>query len=281
MNSIKKTTLDYICIVAGSFVLAFSINFFLVPQKISTGGVSGVGTVLLYVFNIPLSVTVLALNALLFLFGYKFLKKSSLVKTVSGIVFLSVFLEFTKPFGAYSDDIFIASVFGGIIAGIGVGLTISREASTGGSDFAALMLRRFFPHVSLARIILVIDFFVIILSGVIFKNYTVMLYSLVSLYIGTKVADMILVSGDYAKSVMIISDKTDEISEFILSDMNRGVTGIYSRGYYKKSDGMMLMCIVRSKEIPRLLNKIKQIDFNSFIIISEVREVHGAGFRKI
>jgi len=281
MKNAKKFIIDYLFIIFGSFLIAFATNYFLIPQKISAGGLGGIGTVLLYVFDIPISVTVFLLNIVLFLMGYKILNKSSLTKTIAGIFFLSVFLELTSVFGVYSDDILISSVFGGLLVGIGVGFTVSKEASTGGSDFAALMLHRIFPHISLARIILIIDFFVIVIAGIIFKNYTVSFYSLISLYISSKIADAILVRGDYAKSVYIISDCSEKISEFIINEMNRGVTGIYSRGYYKNKDSIMLMCIVRSKEIPRLLNNIKLIDNEAFLIVSEVREVRGAGFKKI
>lgn len=280
MTNIKKTIIDYFYIALGSFILAFGINFFLVPHKISTGGVSGIGTVLYYIFDIPLSVTTLVINLLLFFFGYKTLKKSSIAKTIAGIVFLSVFLYLTEFFGSYSDDMLIASVFGGILVGVGVGLAVLKDASTGGSDFAALMLNKLMPHISVASFILLIDTIVIVASGIVFKNYTIMFYSVISLYISSKVTDFIMVSGDYAKSVYIISKNNDEIAREVMDDMERGVTGIYSKGCYNNDDNMMLMCIVKSKEIPKLLEKVKRLDNNAFTIISEVREVHGEGFKE-
>lgn len=281
MKNIKKTIIDYLYIAIGSFVLAFAINYFLVPCKISTGGVSGVGTVMYYLFNIPLSVTTLLINVVLFVFGYRMLKKSSVVKTAFGILFLSVFLEVTKYFGTYNEDILIASVFGGILVGVGVGLTVWRDASTGGSDFAALMLNKLMPHVSVAVFILIIDAVVIIASGFAFENYTITFYSVISLYISSKVTDFIMVRGDWAKSVYIIS-KTHhrEIAKEIITDMERGVTGIYSKGFYNDDESMMLMCIVKSREIPKLIEKVKRIDKRAFTIISEVREVHGEGFKE-
>lgn len=281
MKNYKTLISDYIFIAAGSFVLAFAINSFLLPIKISTGGVSGVATILYYVANIPLSLTVFLVNIVLFFLAYKKLNKSSLVKTAAGVVFLSLFLEITEYFSFKINDIFISSVFGGILTGVGIGFTVLKNASTGGSDFAALIIHKSFPHFSLAKIILVIDFAIVLISGIIFKNYIITFYSLVSLYISSVVADRILVSGDYAKSVFIISHKNQDIADIILKDMNRGATGIYSKGYYNNKDSTMLMCIVRSKEIPHLLNRIKEIDSNSFIIISDVRQVHGRGFKSM
>lgn len=279
MSKAKKIIIDYLYIAIGSFILAFGINYFLVPMKISTGGVSGVGTVLYYFFDIPLSVTTLAINALLFVMGFWMLKKSSILKTVAGILFLSLFLEITEKFGSYTEDMLIASIFGGILVGAGVGMTVMRDASTGGSDFAALMINKIIPHVSVATIIMVIDGIVIAASGIAFEDYTIMFYSVISLYIASKVTDFLMVRGDWAKSVYIISEKHESIAKEIIEDMDRGVTGIYGKGIYNDKDRMLLMCIVKSREIPKLLEKIKRLDDKAFTIISEVREVHGEGFK--
>lgn len=279
MNRAKRVIIDYLYIAVGSFVLAFAINYFLVPMKISTGGVSGVGTILYYFFNIPLSVTTLIINAVLFISGYRMLKRSALVKTIAGIAFLSLFLEVTRIFGEYKEDMLIAAVFGGLLVGIGVGLTVWKDASTGGSDFAALMLHKMIPHVSVAAIIMIIDGIIIAASGFAFENYTIMFYSVISLYIASKVTDFIMVRGDWAKSVYIISKKHECIAKEIIENMDRGVTGLYGKGIYNDEDRLLLMCIVRSREIPKLLETVKRIDPRAFTIISEVREVHGEGFK--
>lgn len=281
MEKVKKILIDYSYIAVGSFILAFAITFFLVPCKISTGGVSGFATVVYYVSAIPLSLTVFTVNILLFVIGYRTLQKSSIAKTIAGIVFLSLFLEITAKFGQYSEDVFIASVFGGILVGVGVALPVMKNASTGGSDFAGLMLNKKFPHISVATFILIIDTIVILSSGIVFEDYTITFYSVVSLYISTIVTDRIIVSGNFAKSVFIISDKYSEIAVSIMNDMRRGVTGIYSYGCYQKKDSSMLMCIVRNREIPFLMEKIKSFDRNAFTVISEVREVHGEGFSEV
>ena len=279
MSRMKKIIMDYLYIAIGSFILAFGINYFLVPMKISTGGVSGVGTVLYYFFDIPLSVTTLSINAVLFVMGFKMLRKSSILKTVAGIVFLSLFLEITSRMGTYTEDMLIASIFGGILVGVGVGLTVMRDASTGGSDFAALMIKKAVPHVSVAVIIMIIDGIIIAASGFAFANYTITFYSVISLYIAGKVTDFLMVRGDWAKSVYIISEKHNEIAKKIIEDMDRGVTGIYGKGIYNDKDRMLLMCIVKSREVPGLIETVKKLDNKAFTIISDVREVHGEGFK--
>ncbi|MBR0277299.1 MAG: YitT family protein [Clostridia bacterium] len=276
----KKLFIEYAYIIAGSFILAFGINFFLVPIKISTGGVSGIATILFHVFKIPLSITTLVINLVLFAFGYKTLDKSSIIKTLAGIVLLSAFLQLTSYWGSYSDDMMIASIFGGVLVGVGVGLAVLKDASTGGSDFAAIMLHKKIPYISVATFILIIDATIIVTSGIVFRDYTIMFYSVLSLYISTKVTDLILVRGDFAKSVYIISEKSDEISQKIMSGLVRGVTGIYSKGLYNSSDRMMLLCVVKSPELPKLMEIVKAIDKNAFVIVSEAREVLGEGFKK-
>lgn len=278
---LKKMLKEYFFVALGSLILAFAINFFLVPLKISTGGVSGLATIVYYVFHIPLSITTLVINIVLFFFGYKTLKKDSVFKTIFGIISLSLFLEITSRMPAYSDDIVVASVFGGILVGLGVGITVLFEGSTGGSDFAALIFHRIFPYVPVATFILLIDSAVIILSGIVFSDYTIMFYSVISLYISTKVTDYILVRGDVAKSVYIVSKKNEELAEEIMTDLERGVTGIYGRGLYYKEDNMILLCILKSQEVPLLLDKIKKKDPSAFAIISDVREVRGNGFKTV
>ncbi len=277
----KKKLADYSVIILGTFILAFGVNFFLVPVKISTGGAGGVAMALYHLFHIPVWVTTLTLNLILLVLGFRTMKKESLIKILVGILFLSLFLRLTEVFGAYGEDRLICAVFGGALAGLGVGLSVLKEGSTGGSDLAAMMLHRSIRHISLATFILMIDAGVILASGFIFGDVTIMFYSVLSLYISSKVTDFILVRGDFAKSIYIISEKSDEIAFCILSDLDRGVTGIYSKGCYSDREQMMLMCIVKSKEVPKILNKVKQVDVGAFVIVSEVREVRGDGFKEI
>lgn len=197
--TLKKRIAEYFFVALGSFILAFAINFFLVPLKISTGGVSGAATVIYYVLNIPLSVTTLVLNIALFFFGYKTLKYDSVFKTIAGIVFLSLFLHLTSKMGNYHEDILISSIFGGILVGIGVGITVLYDGSTGGSDFAALIFHKVFPKISVATYILLIDSGVILVSGIVFRDYTVMFYSLISLYISTRFTNYIITHGTVFK----------------------------------------------------------------------------------
>lgn len=288
MQKLKIIITEYLYAAIGSFILAFAISYFHAPFSISTGGVSGVAITMETLFKIPKPVSTLIINLILFGFGFKTLKKSDILKTVVGIFMLSGFLAITDQMTVYlhsigvnfGNDIFISTIFGGMLVGVGVGLTILVNASTGGSDFAAIMLHKIIPHIGVAAFILAIDTTVIVASGLAIGDISLMFYSAISLYISTKVTDFILVRGDFAKSVYIISKKSAEIAEEIMHDMKRGVTGIYSKGFYYNTDTTMIMCIIKSREIPILLSKVKKHDRSAFVVVSDVREVHGEGFKE-
>ncbi|MBQ8758484.1 MAG: YitT family protein, partial [Clostridia bacterium] len=141
-------------------------------------------------------------------------------------------------------------------------------------------LHKLVPHVSVASFILLIDLAVIAVSGIIFADYTLMFYSVIALFLASKVTDYILVLGNFAKCLFILSEKHSEISAYIMKDLGRGVTGISSNGLYTGKSSMMLMCIVTGKEVPKVVSAVKNIDRNAFTVISDVREVHGEGFIK-
>lgn len=275
---IGRAIWDWGLIAVGCAILALGMSTFMVPNRISSGGVGTLSTVLLYLFDLPLSVTTIAINAVLLLLGFRYLTKKAIVRTVIGVLLFSAFLELCAYFPVYTEDVLMATLGGGVLVGLGVGLVVRQDGSTGGSDFAALMLRRFFPHLSTARLILLIDCAIIALSGLVFRSLTVTLYSLVSMFVCSKVADLVLLHGTEAKSVYILSDKAEEISSLVIRDFSRGVTGVYSRGVYSERDRMMLLCVVSPKEMPRLIRAVRQLDHAAFIIISDVREVVGEGF---
>ena len=280
MKKAKPYILDFSFILVGCFVLALGINVFLAPNMISSGGISSVGTILLHLFGVDLWITNLVANLVLFLLGFRFLGKYAVLKTTAGILFLSAFLWLTDFFPKFSEDMILATVVGGVLVGLGVGLMVRRDGSTGGSDFAALMIKRFLPHISIANLILVMDCAVIILSGIVFKSVTVTIYSVIAMYISSKVTDWVVLRGDAAKSVQIISSKNEEIAQMIMRDFERGVTGVHCKGMYTEKEGLMLLCLVSPKELPRLANAVRKIDPASFMVIGDAREVLGEGFKE-
>ncbi|MGN1121205.1 MAG: YitT family protein [Eubacteriales bacterium] len=275
----KKFLAEQTSIAAGAFLLAVGVNVFLAPNKISAGGISSVGTVLLYLFGIKMSVTTLLFNAVLFAVGYKFLGKRTVLKSIAGILYLSLFLEVTLLLPSYTQDLFIGTLLGGVFMGAGVGLVVKKGASTGGSDFAALILGRFFPHVSPARFILCIDGIIILAAGIVFRSFTVTAYSALALYVSSKVTDALLVLGDKAKVLYVLSEKNEEIAREIMEHFQRGVTAIYGKGMYSGKNTVMLYCVLSPKQLPHVIRFIRTIDSSAFVVIHDAVEVLGEGFK--
>lgn len=277
----KKMLTDFVILTTGCMLLAVSINVFLVPYKISAGGISAIGTILLYLFGIKMSLTNLIFNVALFIFGYKYLGKGAVIKTALGIILLSVFLEITSYIPQYTENEIISVLSGGILMGAGVGMIVKIGASTGGSDFAGLILKKFLPHISLARLILIIDVVIVIISGIVFKSYTVTVYSLITLFVSSLITDKIITLGDNAKMLQIFSKENKKISNHILNQFERGVTGVRCIGMYTHEESRMLLCVITPKELPIYMNMIKNYDEEAFVIVSNVHEVIGEGFKRI
>lgn len=281
MRKTKIAVIEYFFIISGSFVLALGVNIFMLPNKISAGGISSVGTIFRYLFGVKISITSLICNGILFFFGYKNLGKTAVVKTLFGILMFSLFLELTSNFSAYTDNEMIAAISGGALMGLGVGMTVREGASTGGSDFAGMILKKALPYAPLARLIMMIDLIIVIISGIVFKSFTVTFYSIVGLYISYLLTDKVLTWGEDAKMIGIFSDKAEKIAKYILDNYERGVTGVRCVGMYSKRESCMLMCVVSSKQLSDYLALIKDIDEKAFVIIGDVHEVLGEGFKSL
>ena len=277
----KKLITDLMFLTVGCILLSVSINVFLVPYKISAGGISAIGTILLYLFGIKMSLTNLIFNIALFIFGYKYLGKGAVLKTALGIILLSAFLEITSYVPQYTENEIISVLSGGILMGAGVGMIVKIGASTGGSDFAGLILKKFLPHISLANLILIIDVVIVSISGIVFKSYTVTVYSLIALFVSSVITDKIITLGNNAKMLLIFSKENIKISIHILNQFERGVTGVCCMGMYTDEESRMLLCVITPKELPIYMNMIKDYDKEAFVIVSDVHEVIGEGFKKI
>ncbi len=280
MKRVSHYLTDSLYLIIGTFLAAVGIFCFLTPNKLSVGGVSAIGTVLFHLWGINLSVTTILLNGILFIFGYRILGKTALLKTVLGIVLLSAFLELAAFLPVFVGDTLVAAVVGGALVGVGVGLVVRRGASTGGSDFLAFIFKRFFPHISLADFILIIDCSIVLLSGLVFRQIDVTVFSVLSLYLSSKVTDSIITMGTAAKTVTIISEQHETIAEYILHDCKRGATALLGRGMFSGQETPLLWCVVTPKEVPLLIAAIRQIDHHAFITVQDTKEVFGNGFHK-
>ncbi|AKX93066.1 membrane protein [Moorella thermoacetica] len=273
----RKAWADYLGITAGTLVTALGLVLFLVPNRIAAGGVSGLATVLHYVFGWPVGLTMLVLNIPLFLAGLKVLGLEFGLKTLYGTIILSVFTDTLALWlHAPTSNTLLASLYGGLLSGVGMGIVFRSGGSTGGTDLAALLFRHYL-HISAGMGLLMVDALVISLADLVF-NVELALYALVALFLTSRAIDAIQEGGGYARAALIISDKAEEIARRVLVELDRGVTGLAGRGYYTRQEREVLLVVVQRAEVSRLKDLVASIDPEAFVIVSNVHEVLGEGF---
>lgn len=267
-------------VILGCALTAAGLNFFLIPGCIAAGGVSGVATILENLFKIKAALTVFALNIPILISAWIFKGKNTFFKAMVGSFLLSIFLEILSfvPFRVY--DLLLCAVGGGALTGLGMGMVFKSDFSTGGTDVLALLLQLRYPYLPIGTLLMFADGAVIVTSGILFHSVEICIYACIALFIAVKLIDFIVVGTDFAKAVMIISPKTEEISKDVLSILDRGVTGLQSRGMYGGNHGTMLLCVIRKNQIVKLKSIVEKHDKNAFLIVSDVTEVIGEGFRK-
>ncbi|MBX4261459.1 YitT family protein [Clostridium estertheticum] len=279
----NENIFNYVYIIIGATILAAGVNMFFANLKLVTGGVSGLAIVIEYLsiknygVDIPLWFTNMVVNVTLLAIAIKLKGRAFVGKSMFASAYLSFALFYTSFIPVPKVDLLIASIFGGVFVGIGLGFVLRASASTGGTDLAANIIKVYLKNVPIAKIILVIDSTIILLGAFVFGIEKAM-YALISTYIVSKVIDSILEGINFSKAVFIISDYSNEIAEVLMKDLNRGVTGIHAKGMYSKGEKQVLFVVVGKDEIVPLQKMVKEIDTKAFITIADVREVLGEGF---
>lgn len=278
----KKFFLDMFVILLGSFISGLSYSLFLVHLNIVPGGISGISMILNYLFSTPIGLFTFILNIPIFLLGWKILGRTFAFRTIIGLVLSTFFIDFQiyfLKFPIITEDKLLGSIFGGILLGVGLGIIFLGNASTGGTDVVGQIVNKY-TNFSIGMGIMFIDVIIISVAAFAFKQLEAALYGYLCLYISSQVIDFILEGSDYARGAYIISLKQKEISERILKDMNRGVTLLKGRSVFRDVDVDVIFTVVTKKEIPKLRRVVNETDPNSFMIISQVHEVLGRGFRR-
>ncbi len=286
----------YFLITFGAAITALAINIFLVPYKIAPGGLSGLATVIFYLSGgrFPVGTVMLIINIPLFIMGYKFIGRHFFIRTLYGTIMLSVIIDLTESYsavlakkilvngvGTSAPDILLYSIIGGFVSGIGLGIVLKMEATTGGTELAAKLLNKPIKNLTIGQILLGIDALIIVFAIIAFNSVLIGLYSLVSLFITTKVIDAMVEGVDYARAVLIISEQQEEIAKKVITEMDRGVTELKGRGVYSGKDKNVLLCVLSRNEIQHLKEIVHALDSDAFMILADVREVLGEGFNGV
>ncbi|KEO81597.1 YitT family protein [Tumebacillus flagellatus] len=271
--------LDYLYITLGSLLVGLAVTWVFVPNKTVTGGVTGISILLYYLFGWKVSITSLCINIPLFWAGFRFLGgREFALKTLYGILALTLWLQFLEPLKQHplTENTLLASIYGGLLLGAGLGIVFRGRATTGGTDLAARLVQNY-TGISAGTLLLVIDGSIITAAGVIFGIERV-LYALISLFITSKTIDLVQQGVAVGKVSYIITDREEEVRQAILFSLMRGCTKMQSYGGFTGVERPMLMTVVSRAEVSRLKELVRQIDPRAFVIVSDVQEVLGEGF---
>lgn len=283
MKKNKDILIQYIGLIMACMIMAVGLNMFLVPKTIAPGGLSGLSVVISKLTGFPVSNILFMISTPLLLFSVKILGKKDAIKTFIGMAILTLSLKVTEPLSTISltDNTLLAAISGSILVGLSLGILFRIDASTGGTDLIALMLNRIIPSIPVSKCLSMIDGTVVVLAGVVNMNFETGLYSAIALYIMVKIIDTITAGFDYAKAFFIITEKKDVLQEAII-ELNRGITILDAKGGYTNEDKNVMLVVVNQKKQEVALKKmVKELDEKSFIIVTDVYEVLGKGFKSI
>ncbi|TEB04317.1 hypothetical protein Psch_04043 [Pelotomaculum schinkii] len=275
-----KTVYEIAGVSLGVLLVALGLDMFLIPNKIAAGGVSGIATILHYLVGAPVGAAILALNIPLFAMGIYRLGLRFGFRSLYGTITLSLAVDLLAPaLPVPTNDILLASLFGGVLTGLGMGLVFRHRGTTGGTDLAAAVLRTY-TGVNIGQLLFLVDGAVVLAAGVAFRSAELAMYALITIFITAWLIDVVQEGISYAKAFLIISERPDEIAEAILAGLDRGATAWPAQGVYTGARREVLLSVVDRAEVTRLKEIVHGVDPRAFVILADVHEVLGEGFKE-
>lgn len=279
MNKTKEIVTRIFYIILGSLLNAIAINAFIIPHKLLSGGVAGIGIIIQYLSNIPVGYIILILNVPIFIIGLKKIDRDFVVFSLIGMISLSFFLVITigisKRFMV--NDILLSSIYGGVISGLGSGIVFRSRASQGGTDIIAVVLKKIYG-INISTLSLILNAIVVVV-GAFINKIDVVLYTLISMYINSIVINRVIEGFDRKKLLLIVTENEKDVSDAIMKELGRGVTYFYGEGAYTGENKRIIYCIVTLGQLVRTKKIIEDIDSGAFISIIDASEVKGRGFK--
>jgi uncharacterized membrane-anchored protein YitT (DUF2179 family) len=273
-----ESAFEYINVLIGSAIIALALNFFLLPNQIASGGVSGISTILLSVFGWEPAYVQWAFNIPLFIAGVILLGKQFGAKTLVGTIFLPFVVFLTKNIDPWTNDALLGALFGGIVVGLGLGIVFRGNGSTGGTDLAAQIITKY-TGLTLGTSVVLMDGLIVLSAALVF-DIERGLYALIALYVTSKTIDLVQVGFGRSKTAMIITNKQEEVREGILNKIDRGVTKLSAYGGFTDNERPVLMCVVDQREFTKLKQLVKSLDPSAFVVVMDASEVLGEGFKR-
>lgn len=264
--------------ILGTMITGFAIGSFLTPNKIVGGGASGISTILFHTIGIGPGMSFFVLNILFLLVGLRVLGKQFILKTLVGIMLLSLFTQIFNYFPIYTNNLILSSVFGGTLYGIGIGIAFAAGASTGGTDIMGRIIQAKITSVPIGKMLLIVDGTIILIALCVFKDVELVLFGILTLFISSFSIDLVINKLNISRIAFVITDKGNEISKNLISTSPRGVTLINVHGVYSNSEKKMLFCALKDSERDNFQKKILSVDENAFIVFAESQKIQGNGF---
>ena len=260
--------------------MAFGVALFLLPNQLSSGGVSGLATIIYYLLNIPMGRTIIAINVPIFAFAIYKLGKRVFANSIIGMLSLSLFIDFFDRFQPLTEDRLLACIYGGILVGLGTAVVLKVNSSTGGTELVSQIFKKYNNNIPSGTIIAIIDIIVVVLNMIFLKEIEIGLYSAIAIYICGKVVDIMFEGVNFTKLFIIVSEKTEEIAKEIGEKIQRGTTGLYGKGMYTGENKLVLICAAGRRDVAKVRKLVKKIDPKCFMVITNSREVLGEGFKR-
>lgn len=283
VKSKKEIILEYLAkaffLILGAFIVAAALELFLLPNKIIDGGVIGVSMMIAHITKGNLGAIIFAINLPFVILAYKSLGRKFVINTFFAITMLSIATNIMLNFGHVTDDLLLATIFGGILLGLGVGLILRNNASLDGTEMVSLKLSKKLKVISVGELLMGINLFIYAGAGFLF-GWDRALYSVLTYYVASKVIDTVIEGLDKAKSVRIVSDFSREIGDSIMKELDISVTYMKTLGGYSRQEKILTYCIVNKFDMAKLKEVVHNVDPNAFIVTEDVHEVEGGRFRK-
>lgn len=276
----RTLLVDILFDIAGCFIFAVSTQCFSAPNNIAPGGVSGVAILINYVTGLPISALSLVMNIPLLVLAWMFLGRAFTLKTVKTVAIMTVLLEMCTFLPTYQGDMILASLYAGVLQGIGLGLVFMRSSTTGGTDIASRLIQLKFPHVSVGKIMIGVDGVVLIAAAIVYRQLENALYALIVIFVGGQVLDRLLYGLDMGKVMMIISPEHAQIASRVHDELDRGCTILEGRGSYTQANRPVLLCAVRRQQYIALKRIVRAADPNAFMFALDATEIIGEGFKE-
>ena len=277
---LKNKALQYIIIFLGSVLYAFSVALILEPNRLAPGGASGLAIVLSLFIPIGTGTIILLLNIPLIWLGIKSFGIKFLYTTIFFFFLNSAFVNIFALFPPVLNDVFLASICGGVVNAISLGIILRLGGTTGGTDIVAKLLRKKMPHLEIGTLFILVDMVIVVISAFVFGNVENAVYAGICVVITGQILDRILYGGQNARMLVIISDEAERIAGRLLDDLDTGVTYLNGRGGYTQKEKNVIICVVRKRSLPRTTKIVSEEDSRAFMIITSAENIVGEGYGK-